>query len=585
MQRPTAILIVLLATAASASTADGSGEAFRFEAWRRLPVQEGGRYKPLDTLARESLFKITGRTSFSDPDTGRTMDPAQLYVEMLLQWRGWDRPSDPHATGYFAGHRGDKWDRALLLPVDHAPLRKALSIAQDRRRFSLLEISEAKIRDPKTGNQVLFVYWVQNLYHDKEEDFDEFEEKAAGLAGKLQRFRTHRMGQELMIVPVKGSKTQQWISLAKLIGAANLDDGADPTGELRKAQQQFREARAAYLARSPEAFQEASDGLLATLQELGPTLGEYPAEAIIDLEVTYNRWTPLTFAWILTLIASAALVLSTVRSWKPAYVLGLTALCAGLAAMLVGLGMRWAIKGQPPVTNLYESVVFTGFGTAVIGLVFGLRAGRRGILAIAAVVTTMILVLADSCPSVLDPAIRPLMALLRHKVFLAIHVMTIMLGYAGLALAAGIGNVTLGYYLVGPKSKETIRVQSRFTYKSLQVGVLLLLVGTILGGLWADYSWGRFWGWDKKEVWALISLLGYLAILHARCTGWIGNWGLTIGAVFCFFLVVMTWYGVNFLSGGLHNYGLSGGEGPVVVLAAAVLQMGYALAAYIRSAG
>ena len=117
-------------------------------------------------------------------------------------------------------------------------------------------------------------------------------------------------------------------------------------------------------------------------------------------------------------------------------------------------------------------------------------------------------------------------------------------------------------------------LSSRFTYKAIQVGVLLLAAGTILGGVWADYSWGRFWGWDPKEVWALVALLGYLSVLHARFAGWVGQRGLAALAVSCFALVVMAWYGVNFVLGaGLHSYGFGGGVG--YVLAVVAVQLGY----------
>jgi ABC-type transport system involved in cytochrome c biogenesis permease subunit len=95
-----------------------------------------------------------------------------------------------------------------------------------------------------------------------------------------------------------------------------------------------------------------------------------------------------------------------------------------------------------------------------------------------------------------------------------------------------------------------------FLYKVIQVAVLLLAAGTILGGLWADVSWGRFWGWDSKEVWALVSLLIYLAVLHGRYVGWFGNFGLAVGAVVGACSILMAWYGVNFVLGsGLHTYG------------------------------
>jgi cytochrome c biogenesis factor len=113
--------------------------------------------------------------------------------------------------------------------------------------------------------------------------------------------------------------------------------------------------------------------------------------------------------------------------------------------------------------------------------------------------------------------------------------------------------------------------------------VLLLAGGIILGGVWADYSWGRFWGWDPKEVWALVALLGYLCVLHARYAGWVGQRGLAALAVACFSLVVMAWYGVNFVLGaGLHSYGFGGG-GKGWVYTGVALELIYTGAALVRS--
>ena len=108
----------------------------------------------------------------------------------------------------------------------------------------------------------------------------------------------------------------------------------------------------------------------------------------------------------------------------------------------------------------------------------------------------------------------------------------------------------------------------------MQVGVLLIAAGTILGGVWADYSWGRFWGWDAKEVWALITLLVYLIPLHGRFAGWVNTFGLVFASVFCYLSVVMAWYGVNFVLGvGLHSYGFveGGSQGAMSVILAGIL--------------
>ena len=178
--------------------------------------------------------------------------------------------------------------------------------------------------------------------------------------------------------------------------------------------------------------------------------------------------------------------------------------------------MRIAISGRAPVTNMYESVVYVGLGVALFGALLEIFHRRRYVLTAAAAVATVALILADNCPVALDPSLQPLQPVLRCNFWLVTHVMTITMSYAAFALALGISNITLGYYLCGAEDGTAIESLTAFTYRAMQVGVLLLAAGTILGGVWADYSWGRFWGWDPKEVWALITLLGYLAVLHAR---------------------------------------------------------------------
>jgi ABC-type transport system involved in cytochrome c biogenesis permease subunit len=582
-------LITLLAAGLPAFAAGPSGQSFDWEPWRHLPVQDGGRYKPLDTLARESVQKITHRTRFTGPQTKQKLGPVALYLSMLFDWRGWDKPLSPHGAAmmharwaYFESHQPDKWDRAPLIPVDSS-LREGLGIDRGQQYVSPLELSEAQVQDPQTGKKVAFTLWAGKLARTERKKLSGSEEKALELAGRLWAYQDLRMGQGLEILPAKGDPDRRWVAVATLM-RSDLNDQSDPTGGLREAKGQLQKARAAYLADSPQAFNQATAGFLAAVTAAGPRLGIYPPRKTIDLEVAYNRWMPFSLAWVFTSAAMLCLVLCMAVRWKPFYVAGLTALGASLVAMLVGFGVRTAISGRAPVTNLYESVVFMALGTVVFGLIFGLLSRKQYILTAAVAIATSALVLADCCPTVLDPSLRPLQPVLRSNFWLAVHVITIMLSYAAFAVALGIGNITLGYYLVGSQKQETIQAQSRFTYKALQAGVLLLEVGTILGALWADYSWGRFWGWDPKEVWALITLLSYLALLHARCAGWVGNLGLAALSVVCFAWVMMAWYGVNMLGTGLHNYGFSGGTGVIYVVGVVAAELLYVAAAAIAAA-
>ncbi len=215
---------------------------------------------------------------------------------------------------------------------------------------------------------------------------------------------------------------------------------------------------------------------------------------------------------------------------------------------------------------------------------------------------------------------------LRDNHWLVVHVVTIMASYAAAAIALVLGNIALGYYLfgrylpatargpegdrhivplpsecrrhnpTGGKMSQSLRCRppeacaalAGFTYTAVKMTVLLLTAGTILGALWADKSWGRFWAWDPKEVWALISLLVYLVILHARWIGWAGDFGMAVTAVLGATAVLFTWYGVNFLLGsGMHAYGAGSGGQWAVAAAVAVnwLFLAAAAARYLAHRG
>jgi ABC-type transport system involved in cytochrome c biogenesis permease subunit len=186
---------------------------------------------------------------------------------------------------------------------------------------------------------------------------------------------------------------------------------------------------------------------------------------------------------------------------------------------------------------------------------------RRFVLLAGAAVSVLCLIVADMAPTILDSSLQPLEPVLRSNMWLTVHVLTINLSYSALFLAWGLGNIGLAFLLAGEaETTERMRSFVQSIYRSVQVGVVLLAAGTILGGVWADYSWGRFWGWDPKETWAFITLMGYLAVLHGRLVGWVKNVGMLVAAVLSFNLVIMAWYGVNYVLGaGLHSYGFGAG--------------------------
>ncbi len=198
---------------------------------------------------------------------------------------------------------------------------------------------------------------------------------------------------------------------------------------------------------------------------------------------------------------------------------------------------------------------------------------RRMFVLVGAAVGFLVGVIAYQAP-IFNRDIQALQPILRDNFWLTMHVLSITASYGAGALAWGLANIALAYYLFGryrnpaPSAPETVGRRpptachrlAGFIYRAVQVAVLLLTVGTILGALWADVAWGKFWSWDAKEVWSLICILAYMAILHGRYIGWFGDFGLTAGAVLGLTTILMTWYGVNYVFGsGLHSYG--GGAG------------------------
>ena len=288
----------------------------------------------------------------------------------------------------------------------------------------------------------------------------------------------------------------------------------------------------------------------------------------------------------------------------------LSALLIWAAGLCVVAVMVWYLPRLIPATLVTLPAAAYTLARQGVAHRFDQVYRRKTVALVGAAVALGAAVLAYYAPFPKD--IKPLMAVLRSNVWLAIHVLTITAGYGAAALAWGLGNIALGYYLFGqyrtsatgpaaegddepvdegesqpstnrPRPSEACATLSRLNYRIIQVAVLLLAVGTILGGMWADVSWGRFWGWDPKEVWALISLLIYMIILHARQGGWSGDFSLTLGSVLGFTAIIWAWYGVNYLMpGGKHSYG-EGGGGQWAVVGAMILNWSFLTMAAIRA--
>jgi len=511
------LAVCAVATAASADDLD-------FTALRYLAVQKDGRKKPLDTVALETVEKLTGRKTFRDPDSGRDMEPMDVLMSMWLQTRD--------------------WSKVPVILVNYKPLRDELGLPADQKYFTYTQLATDRLKDMLTR--------IDQKESGKQKVDLTHEEREAQILGDRLRILDDAVGaQSLAVVPHPSSAKGAWVPVTEI----GKYYGADKEAQLQDI---FRTLAGAYVARDPSAFAAASGQLRSFLVALSP--GVYPSFESLQREVHYNSFHPFRKAWMFYLIAFVWM-LATWRVRSPAvYWIGVAAFAAGVAVHAWGFYLRIMISGRPPITNMYESVVWVSFGAALFALILELVYRPRYYIVAVAPLSIVMLLLADQFPAVLDPSIGPLVPVLRDNFWLSIHVPTITLGYAAFAVAMGVGHIALGYYLLAPTNRQAIARVENFVYRAMQIGVLLLAAGTILGGIWAHYAWGRFWGWDPKETWALIALVSYLIPLHGRLAGWLSNFALTVSSVVCFMAVLMAWYGVNFVLGkGLHSYGFGVG--------------------------
>lgn len=220
-----------------------------------------------------------------------------------------------------------------------------------------------------------------------------------------------------------------------------------------------------------------------------------------------------------------------------------------------GLGLRWYIAGHAPWSNGYESMIFIGWASMLAGFSFYKRAPIA--LGATAILTFLILYVAHL--SWMNPEITNLVPVLKSY-WLTIHVAVITASYGFLALGGFLGILNLIFMLLQTnKNKDRIQLKikelSRINEATLIAGLYLLTIGTFLGGIWANESWGRYWGWDPKETWAFVTILLYAFVVHMRMIpGLKSLYAFNVGSIFAYFSVLMTYFGVNYYLSGLHSY-------------------------------
>jgi cytochrome c-type biogenesis protein CcsB len=543
-------LLLALITLALVAPAPAAPPAADIGPWEYLAVQDSGRRKPIGTFGHEVLVKIAGRDPIRTTD-GETFNGSAFAFSQLFATRDWS-------------------EEPMIL-VAYRPLVEQLGLDATRKRFSRKELAGA------TGLATLSQEAA--ALRQAGEPVPRLNTEAQTVLGRLQLFDTLGATTAFLLAPPPpGSPAgAPWLSIDQLAVAYPPEKAAPILQDLRNLNVAGREGDNAE-------FDAAAQRLVDDLRALNPEV--YPPVNVVNRENFYNRLKPFdTAMWLL--IPAALLLVAGARHGPRHWLLrgGVALSAASLGFMIYGLLLRVLIAGRAPVTNMYESVVWVAMGTVLFGLIFYAVYRNRLMLLSALPVSFLCLLLVRSLPVAMPARLDPLVPVLRDNFWLTVHVLTITLSYAAFALALGFAHVILWRYIRKPETADAIRPLHEWLYRMMFVGLILLATGTILGGVWANYSWGRFWGWDPKETWALIALLMYVVAIHGKMAGWWGDFGIAVAAVVNFAGIIMAWYGVNYVLGaGLHSYGFGvGGEGYVLAFLAA--EAAYVGLAIVRHRG
>ena len=536
---------VLLMVLMSAAWLRADNVPLDTDALATLAVQDHGRKKPFTTFAHEMLLALSGHATYTLEGTGGgTLSPEQVILDL------WFKP--------------DGWDDKPLIMINYLELKKKLGVEETQKLFSFNElIKKQALMDMLDEAQ-------KQQQAGKADTMPAYLKEAESLGQRMQLFRDLVQGQKQRIVPNTASAGGEWIPIQNL-GVVKSDEWPTTLSDAtvnppsaaiaQMASDQFLKWSEAYADGNISNFNVQTFEMVSALRSIAPQF--YPGADSLRFEHTYMVIDPFMWAWIIYFCALLVLLLTAIWARRGGYIITWALTLLGMAFELYGFAARIIISGRPPVTDLYETVIWVSFIGMVFAVILEAVYRKRYFLYAGLPAAVLTLIVADSDSTILDASINPLTAVLRNNMWLTIHVLTIVSSYAAFVLTAALGHIALTMTFWGKRYAKAQAEVYFYIYRAMQIGILLLATGTILGGVWANYSWGRFWGWDPKETWALITLLCYLALVHGRLAGWWKGFGLAVGSVLCFLSVMMSWYGVNFILGqngkSLHSYGLSTG--------------------------
>lgn len=493
-----------------------------------------GRIVPMNTQALDVLRKLYKSDSFKGTD-GKSLDANQWFLSVNTDTESWTMVP-------------------LIKIINGGEALKKKANANEDGYTSLMNLFPI---DPKTGSLHYVLEEDYNIaFQKKPAEQSKYDLAVIDLNDRVQAFNEFFSGQFLRVVPVKNDPNHRWNSW--------LNGNFEPDMESQKIM-------APYFLSVLEAKQTGNwskaDQELKKLSDYQQNWGKnvVPSEEKVNLEVFMNKininfWLMIFYCFI----AGLLVVLGFLELFKPNKVLSkvikaiIIVGSVGYFLQFLGLVGRWFISGHAPWSNGYEAIVFISW----VGISAGLLLYRNSNALIPAAGFTVAVLMMGFAHggSALDPQITPLVPVLKSY-WLIIHVAIIASSYGFFGLSAVIAVICLFFYIFTNKKQykihhnSTIKELSIVSEMSLHIGLFALTVGTFMGGIWANESWGRYWSWDPKETWAFISVMVYAFVLHMRLVpGLRSKWAFHTASMFAVSSVIMTYFGVNYYLSGLHSY-------------------------------
>ncbi len=538
----------------------------------RLPVLEGGRVKPLDSFARNSLLLIRGTQSL--PLSGRTVSAVEWLLTAMFRPEEADTQKiflidDPDVLGLLGLQQGRERRFAYwqIEPkrdeVGNQAQRASAVVASRRSRFqsaivglshrldlyeqiknTLMISASGDPIDDLTAFATTLPAALRSIHAPKSASpHDRVAMKV--LAQLLERYRfLARAAAFRPLPPREGEGTEAWSS----IGASVLTPGGGR--EPHPGLASYALLAHGYRSNDPASVKTAVQELSRWNRQVQPSVAAQARyEALFNTAQPFISGMGLYVAVLLAVFAWWA----TRRPEAQAIAKGI--LFAAVLVHTIGLSARILLQGRPPVTNLYSSAVFVGWVGALLGLLAE-RVHKKGFAMAGGSLLGFCTLLIAQHLSASGDTMEMMRAVLDSNFWLGTHVVTVTIGYAStfLAGALGIAWVLRRQFVSSPDPEMTKSLVS-LAYGIVAFSLLFSFVGTTLGGIWADQSWGRFWGWDPKENGALLIVLWNALILHARLAGYARERGVMVMTVFGNIVTALSWFGVNMLGIGLHSYG------------------------------